>query len=61
MINWIISFFTDSSGPLVLVAVLYICQMVAYLRQGETGMAIVFGAYALANFGFVYDFIRRFN
>ena len=57
----IVNFLTNSPGPLVLTGVLYIGQMIAYLRQGEPGMAIIFGAYALANVGFVLDFMKRFN
>tara|TARA_Y100000996_G_C22441251_1_gene609879 strand:- start:504 stop:680 length:177 start_codon:yes stop_codon:yes gene_type:complete len=57
----IVNFLTNSPGPLVLTGVLYIGQMIAYLRQGEPGMAIIFGAYALANVGFVLDFLKRFG
>ena len=57
----IINFLTNSPGPLVLTGSLYVGQMIAYLRQGEPGMAIIFGAYALANVGFVLDFLKRFG
>ena len=57
----IINFLTNSPGPLVLTGILYVGQMIAYLRQGEPGMAIIFGAYALANVGFVLDFLKRFG
>ena len=57
----IITFLTNSPGPLVLTGILYVGQMIAYLRQGEPGMAIIFGAYALANVGFVLDFLKRFG
>ena len=57
----IVNFLTNSPGPLLLTGVLYIGQMIAYLRQGEPGMAIIFGAYALANVGFVLDFLKRFG
>jgi len=61
MIEWVIRFLTDSPAPLIIAGILYLCQTVAYLRQGEYGMAVAFCAYALANVGFVYDFLRRFN
>ena len=57
----IINFLTNSPGPLVLTGILYVGQMIAYLRQGEPGMEIIFGAYALANVGFVLDFLKRFG
>ena len=57
----IVNFLTNSPGPLVLTGVLYIGQMIAYLRQGEPGMAIIFGGYALANVGCVLDFLKRFG
>ena len=59
--EWLVKFLTDSPAPLVLTGVLYAGQMISYLRQGEPGMAIIFGAYAIANVGFVLDFIKRFN
>ena len=61
MIDAVVRFLTDSPAPLVLTGVLYLGQMIAYLRQDEPGMAIIFGAYALANVGFVFDFMKRFN
>ena len=57
----IINFLTNSPGPLVLTGILYVGQMIAYLRQGEPGMSIIFGAYSLANVGFVLDFLKRFG
>jgi len=61
IIEWLVKFLTDSPAPLVLTGLLYAGQMIAYLRQNEVGMAITFGAYAIANIGFVIDFTKRFN
>ena len=61
VVDWLVKFLTDSPAPLILTGVLYAGQMIAYLRQNEVGMAIIFGAYAVANVGFVLDFIKRFN
>ncbi len=61
MLDTLVRLLTDSPAPLVLTGVLYVGQMIAYMRQGEPGMAIIFGAYALANVGFVLDFVKRFG
>ncbi len=61
MLDTLVRLLTDSPAPLVLTGVLYVGQMIAYMRQGEPGMAIIFGAYALANVGFVLDFVKRFS
>ena len=61
MVDSVVRLLTDSPAPLVLTGGLYVGQMIAYLRQGEPGMAIIFGSYALANIGFVLDFVKRFN
>lgn len=61
MIDIVLKAMADSYWPLILAGALYIGQMIAYLRQNEVGMAVTFGAYALANFGLVLDYIKRFN
>jgi hypothetical protein len=42
-----------STLPLWLAAALYVWQAVEYARAGQFGMAWAFGAYALANIGFI--------
>lgn len=61
MVDSVVRFLTDTPAPLIITGVLYGFQTIAYMRQGELGMAITFGAYAIANIGFVLDFVKRFN
>jgi len=61
MVDFVVRALTDSPAPLVITGVLYVGQAIAYLRQGEPSLAIIFGAYALANAGFFVDFMKRFN
>ena len=42
-----------NAGLLALVACIYLGVAVAYVRDGDKGMAIAFAAYAVSNVGFI--------
>ena len=57
--KWMIDILTDSYAPLLVMAVLCILQTVAYVRRDDYGTALVFFSYALADCGFIYNFIIK--
>ena len=44
----------ETPAPLLLVAVLYLLQAVAYYRTGRPGMCLAFVAYAVSNLGLIW-------
>lgn len=48
-----------STPLLALVALAYVWVTVDYIRLGRYGMALAFGAYAIANIGFILDLVWR--
>lgn len=45
--------------PLAICTLLYVWQTGEYIMKREYPNAIIFAAYAAANCGFIWDFIRR--
>lgn len=48
-----------SAALLTLVTVIYLGVAISYARDGRTGMAIAFVAYAAANVGFIIDAVKQ--